>query len=108
MHDVVGPADRVNVARARNALDLGFDRVRDTLQFVRAALLVFSPQRHRHGRHIVDALRLNQRLQYAAAGRLPVLVRIDRVIQAARSPPSVSSPTSNWIVSTAMPGRDTE
>jgi hypothetical protein len=79
VHDLVRPPDGVHVARARHALQLGFDRVRDLLQLVRAALLVACPERQAEDRDIVDAFRLHQRLQDADAWRTPVLVRIDRV-----------------------------
>ena len=45
MHDVVRPTDRVDVARTRDSLDLGFESIRNALQFVGAASLVRRPQR---------------------------------------------------------------
>ena len=82
MHDVVGPADGVDVACSGYALDLGLERVRHALQLVRAACLAVSPQRDRDSRDIIDTFRLDQRLQHPAVGRQPVLVRVNRVVQA--------------------------
>ena len=75
-------ADRVHVATAADALNLGFQRVRDLGQFGRAALRVVGPQRDAHHRHVVDALGLDQRLAHADARRQPVLVRKHLVVQA--------------------------
>ena len=47
VHDAVRPADGVDVARARHALDLRFQRVRDRAQLVSAACRILRPQRHR-------------------------------------------------------------
>ncbi len=65
MHRLVGTADRVDVAGARHALDLGLDGVRDLPELVGAALRIPGPERHAQDRHVVDALRLDQRLQDA-------------------------------------------
>ncbi len=58
-----GPADRVDVARAGHALQFGFDGVRDLLQLVarRAASSFVHSVRLMIG-HVVDALRLHERL----------------------------------------------
>ncbi len=89
VHDPVRPANRVDVSRPGHAFDLGFDGMRNALQLVGAACVIFGPQRNRHRRHVVDSFRLNQRLHDAAAGRLPVLVGIDGVIEAHDRPGAV-------------------
>ena len=82
VHNTVWAADRVDIARAGDPFDLGLDRMRDALQFMCAPTGILGPERDRDGGHVVDALRLDQRLHDAAAGRLPVLVRVHGVIQA--------------------------
>ena len=74
MDDLVRAADRVDVAGARDALDFRFDRMGHALQFVGALVAGFAPKRHGNDRYIVDTHRLDQRLQDATPGGLPVLV----------------------------------
>jgi len=54
----------------------------DLPQLVGAALGILRPQCQAKDGHVVDALRLHERLQHAEAGRAPVLVRVDRVVEA--------------------------
>ncbi len=74
-------ADRVDVAGVRHPLDLAFDGARDLSEFMAAERGIAAPQGERDDGHVVDALRLDQRLPDADARRAPVLIRIDRVVE---------------------------
>ena len=80
--DAIRRADGVHVARARDALEFGFQRVRDFRQLGGAAPRIVGPDRQAHHRHVVDALGLDQRLAHAEALWQPVLVGEHLVVEA--------------------------
>jgi|GEM_PF-4829146 len=80
VHDVIRSADRIDVARALDAQQLSFDGMCDLAQLVAAATRIGCPQRERDDRNIVDALGLDERLQYAQVLRPPVLMRVNGVV----------------------------
>src|SRR6185369_10200141 len=80
-HDVAWAANRIDVARPRNALQFDFGRVRDLLELVRAAIRIRGPERQRDDRHVVDAAWLDDRLADAEIRRQPVAMREDGVVQ---------------------------
>ncbi len=80
-HDVVGPAERGHLARAGHALDLRLDRVRDPGQLQAAGVGPFAEQGEGDDRHIVDAFRLDDRIEHAHVRPDPVAVGHQRVVQ---------------------------
>ncbi len=81
MHDVVGSADRVDIARSRHALDFSLERMGNALQFMGAPLLILRPQRQGDRGNVIDAFRFDDRLQHTGARRHPVLVRVHGVVE---------------------------
>src|SRR3546814_6207786 len=73
-HRAVRRADGEHVARAGNALELGFQGMRDLREFPRTTLRIVRPQRQRHHRYVVDAFWLDDRLADTDSLRHPVLV----------------------------------
>ena len=82
VHDALRAADRVDVARALDALEFGLERVRNHEQVVGPAFLVLCPQRRGHDRNVVDPLGLDERRHDAEARRPPVLVGVNSVVEA--------------------------
>ena len=80
MHRAAGATNGHHLAGAGHALQLGFYRMRHTLQVVRA-LGIFRPQRGGQHRHVVNAFGLDDRGQHAQALGQPVLVGVEYVVQ---------------------------
>src|SRR3546814_14417550 len=78
-HRAVRRADGEHVARAGNALELGFQGMRDLREFPRTTLRIVRPQRQRHHRYVVDAFWLDDRLADTDSLRHPVLVGEDQI-----------------------------
>ncbi len=81
-HDgAIWGTNRVHVAGARNALELGLQRMRHFGEFSRTSLRIVRPQRQRHHRNIFDAHRPYQRRAYAQARRNEILVLINLIVE---------------------------
>ncbi len=78
----IGPADGLDLARTRHTLQFGLDRVRHAQQVGSADDRIFAPQRRGEDRYVVDTLRLDQWCADAGANGQPVLVAVERVVQA--------------------------
>ncbi len=74
-HGPVGRSDRVDVAGAGDALELGFQRMRHLRQLGGATCGVIGPQGQCQHRHIIDAHRGHQRLAHTQARRHPIGAR---------------------------------
>ena len=81
-HGAAWAAERRDLARPGDALELGLDAVGDALEVVGARGRVLRVHRQRDDRHVVDALGFDQRRADAEAARQPVGIRVDRVVEA--------------------------
>ncbi len=108
VHGLVRTPDRIDVARARHALQFRLYRVRDLPQFVRPARRILRPQRQARGsaRRRCPSASPAAASRRARAGASPGLSRWR--CRGARSHAVRSCPTSNCTVTTATPGRETE
>ena len=80
-HGASGSADRIDLARTGDPLEIGLDAVGNPLQVEGADRGVLAEQRERHDGHVVDALGLDQRAQDAQALGQPIGIGIDRVVE---------------------------
>ncbi len=74
-------SDRIHVAGVWNSFDLTFDGARHLSEFMSTERRIAAPQGEGDDRHVVDALRLDQRLPDTDARRSPILIRIDGVVE---------------------------
>ena len=81
MHEARGCTERIDIARARDALHFRFERPRHLPQLCCTAVSPLAPQGESQDGNIVDAAGTHHGLQYAKTGWPPLLIRIDGVVQ---------------------------